>query len=79
MLLVAFTGLGLMVSGCAAKKDDLSTIEAQKAQYNAEVRHAWRCMLEPIKARFASSFLKKGIKAVATEIDCSGATSKKVK
>jgi len=39
MLLVAFTGLGLMVSGCAAKKDDLSTIEAQKAQYNAEVRH----------------------------------------
>jgi len=39
MLLVALTGLGLMVSGCAAKKDDLSTIEAQKAQYNAEVRH----------------------------------------
>jgi len=39
MLWVAFTGLGLVVSGCAAKKDDLSTIEAQKAQYNAEVRH----------------------------------------
>jgi len=39
MLLLAFAGLGLMVSGCAEKKGDLSTIEAQKAQYNAEVRH----------------------------------------
>ncbi|MDQ6973318.1 MAG: peptidoglycan-associated lipoprotein Pal [Mariprofundaceae bacterium] len=38
MLWVTFAGLGLIVSGCAAKKDDLSTIEAQKAQYNAEVR-----------------------------------------
>ncbi|MDQ6990861.1 MAG: peptidoglycan-associated lipoprotein Pal [Mariprofundaceae bacterium] len=38
ILWLACVGLGLMVSGCAAKKNDLSIIEAQKAQYNAEVR-----------------------------------------
>ena len=29
---------------------------------------AWRCMFEPISARFASSFSRKGIMPVATEI-----------
>ena len=33
------------------------------------------CIFDPIKARFASSFCKKGIREVATEIDCSGETS----
>ena len=28
---------------------------------------AWRCIFEPIKARFASSFCKKGIKEAATD------------
>ncbi len=36
---------------------------------------AWRCMLEPIRARFASSFSRKGISAVATENTIFGDTS----
>ncbi len=36
---------------------------------------AWRCMLEPIRARFASSFSRNGIIAVATETSCLGETS----
>ena len=36
---------------------------------------AWRCMLEPIRARVASSFSRKGIMAVATETICRGLTS----
>ena len=36
---------------------------------------AWRCMLEPIKARLASSFPRKGISAVATENTILGDTS----
>ena len=42
MLLIAFAALGLMVSGCASKKNDLSTIEAQKAQQLAKENHATR-------------------------------------
>ena len=33
------------------------------------------CIFEPIKARFASSFCKNGIKEVATDKHCSGETS----
>ncbi len=33
------------------------------------------CMLEPISARFASSFSRKGISAVATDTICFGDTS----
>ena len=36
---------------------------------------AWRCMFEPISARFASLCSRNGISAVATETICSGATS----
>ena len=36
---------------------------------------AWRCMLEPISARLASSCSRKGIIAVATDQICSGETS----
>ena len=36
---------------------------------------AWRCMLEPINARLASSFSRNGISAVATETSCLGDTS----
>ena len=36
---------------------------------------AWRCILEPIKARFASSFSRKGINAAATDTICLGETS----
>ena len=36
---------------------------------------AWRCMLEPMRARLASSFSKKGIIAVATENTILGDTS----
>ena len=36
---------------------------------------AWRCMLEPIRARFASSCSRNGIIAVATDQICSGETS----
>ena len=36
---------------------------------------AWRCMFEPIRARLASSFSRKGIMPVATEISCRGLTS----
>ena len=36
---------------------------------------AWRCMFEPIRARFASSCSRKGISAVATETTCLGLTS----
>ena len=36
---------------------------------------AWRCMFAPIKARFASSCSKNGIKPAPTEITCDGDTS----
>ena len=36
---------------------------------------AWRCMFEPIRARFASSCSRNGISAVATETTCFGLTS----
>jgi hypothetical protein len=36
---------------------------------------AWRCMFEPINARFASSFSRNGIKLAATETSCFGETS----
>ena len=36
---------------------------------------AWRCMLEPIRARLASSFSRKGIMAVATDTIIWGDTS----
>ena len=36
---------------------------------------AWRCMFEPISARFASSFSRNGISAAATETSCFGETS----
>ena len=36
---------------------------------------AWRCMLEPIRARVASSFSRKGIMAVATETTIRGEMS----
>jgi len=36
---------------------------------------AWRCMLEPIKARLASSFSRNGIKLAATETSSFGETS----
>ena len=36
---------------------------------------AWRCMLEPIKARLASSFSRNGIKLAATDTSCLGETS----
>jgi len=40
MLLIGFASLGLMVSGCASNKHDLSTIEAQKAQQAAAAKAA---------------------------------------
>ena len=36
---------------------------------------AWRCMLEPIRARLASSCSRNGISDVATETICRGDTS----
>ena len=36
---------------------------------------AWRCMLAPMSARFASSCSRNGISAVATETSCFGDTS----
>ncbi len=36
---------------------------------------AWRCMFEPISARFASSCSRNGIIAVATDQICSGEMS----
>ena len=36
---------------------------------------AWRCMFEPINARFASSFSRNGIIAVATDTTIFGETS----
>ena len=36
---------------------------------------AWRCMLDPIRARLASSCSRKGMSAVATETVCFGETS----
>ena len=38
---------------------------------------AWRCMLEPISARLASSFSRNGMSAAATETSCFGDTSTK--
>ena len=35
----------------------------------------WRCMLEPIRARLASSFSRKGISEAATLTSCLGLTS----
>ena len=40
-----------------------------------KVGTAWRCMLEPMSARLASSCSKKGIKEDATETICLGDTS----
>ena len=36
---------------------------------------AWRCMLEPISARLASSFSRNGTSEAATETSCFGETS----
>ena len=36
---------------------------------------AWRIILDPINARFASSFSRKGIRAAATDTSCFGETS----
>ncbi len=36
---------------------------------------AWRCMLLPIRARFASSFSRNGMSEAATETSCFGETS----
>ena len=36
---------------------------------------AWRCMLEPISARLASSFSRNGISAAATDTSCLGLMS----
>src|SRR5678815_4364880 len=36
---------------------------------------AWRCMLEPISARLASSCSRNGMSEAATETICEGATS----
>ena len=36
---------------------------------------AWRCMFEPMSARFASSFSRNGISDAATETSCFGDTS----
>ena len=36
---------------------------------------AWRCMLEPISARLASSFSRKGTREAATDTSCLGLTS----
>ena len=36
---------------------------------------AWRCMFDPINARFASSCSKNGIMLAATETNCFGDTS----
>ena len=36
---------------------------------------AWRCMLEPMSARLASSFSRNGISAAATDTSCLGETS----
>ncbi len=36
---------------------------------------AWRCMLEPMRARLVSSFSRKGMSAVATDTSCLGETS----
>jgi hypothetical protein len=36
---------------------------------------AWRCMFEPISARFASSCSRNGIRPAATETSCLGDTS----
>ena len=36
---------------------------------------AWRCMFEPMRARFASSFSRNGMSAAATETSCFGDTS----
>ena len=36
---------------------------------------AWRCMFEPMRARFASSFSRNGISAAATDTSCLGDTS----
>ena len=36
---------------------------------------AWRCMFDPISARFASSFSRNGMSDAATETSCFGETS----
>ena len=36
---------------------------------------AWRCMFEPMSARFASSCSRNGMSAVATDTTCLGETS----
>ena len=38
---------------------------------------AWRCMFDPISARFASSFSRNGTSEAATETSCFGETSMK--
>jgi hypothetical protein len=36
---------------------------------------AWRCMLEPMRARLASSFSRNGMSEAATDTSCFGDTS----
>ena len=46
--------------------------------YGARARSsgtAWRCMFDPISARFASSFSRNGMSEAATETSCFGETS----
>ena len=48
--------------------------------YGARARRsgtAWRCMFDPISARFASSFSRNGTSEAATETSCFGETSMK--
>ncbi len=48
--------------------------------YGARARRsgtAWRCMFDPISARFASSFSRNGTSEAATDTSCFGDTSMK--
>ena len=47
----------------------------QRAHRRGSSGTAWRCMLEPISARLASSFSRNGISAAATDTSCFGDTS----
>ena len=67
----------------AAGDDDLAGVEGRlglhAGAHDGRLRlrrgTAWRCMLEPMRARLASSCSRNGIRAVATETICLGLTS----
>ena len=64
-----------MTSSPASRAQTASTPVPMYGASGRSTGTAWRCMLAPMSARFASSCSRNGISAVAIETICFGETS----